>query len=167
MSNLLDAANVSVDNFIIGELPVKPGDVSIMTLGQAYKVIGKPLDNMVTVQDPINGYDISTYYMYAINDAAFTDDSVSNSTLTNLQMVGLDWYKKLNKPTRRDDHWNNAGEGTHSLFGGPLKLINKYNHDLYVFSWYYSKSGYCSSDYISYWGFDVSGSVYVAIVRAK
>lgn len=166
MEGLLDAANVTPDKFTIGELPVESGEVSIMTLEQAYEALGGDLDDIDTVWDPTKGYNTSTYYMYAINDFGGANDSISNSTLANLQSVDIDWYRQLNKPTTNDDHWAATKEGTHLLFGGPLRYINRWNHDTYTFGWHYSESERARSNHIRYWGDDVSCSVYVVVVHS-
>ena len=152
---------------VTSKLPIKIGDISIMTIKQAYVALGGTTNSSETQYDPTKGYNSSTYYMYAINDTAMTNDSAL-STPDNLKAVGHDWYKELNKPTTVDNHWTNAGAGTHSVFGGPLNsVIRSANNDTYSFLWNYSESGGYHSGDACYWLSYVSGSTYVAVVRAN
>lgn len=54
----------------------------------------------------------------------------TGSTSENLQTIGLDWYKQLNRPTKCDQTWTQAG---HKVFGGPFYYGHKVT-DYYDFS---------------------------------
>lgn len=181
MGSLLDAANASTssDKFIIGKLPTNPGEVSIMTLIELHKALN---DSIITlfdrVEDPTGGFNTSTYYIYAINDTPGTNDALIKSTINNLQEVGISWYKELNKHITSNKHWK---VGNHKVFGGPLSCVScpsevhdptgRLNLDdgNYDFGWYYSEIDYKTgrSNFSYYWYNFVSGSVCVAIVRAR
>lgn len=180
MGSILDAANVSAsqDKFLIGKLPTKSGEVSVMTLLELRKALN---DSIITLSDmvfdPTGGFNTSTYYIYAINDTSGTNDALAKSTLNNLQEVGISWYRELNKHTTSNKHWK---VGNHKVFGGPLARVFcpsemrtpagriELGDSNYVFEWHYSeiyeKTGRSTFSY--YWYTHVPGSVYVAVVRA-
>lgn len=163
MSNLLNAANTNSDGFIIGELPTESGTVSIMTLEQLYKALGGT-GRCGSGWDTMVSFNYSTLLIYAINDMSDTNDALFNSTIANLQAVSLDWYKQRNTPFYRGTHFENAGSGTHSVFGGLLhSVVNK--HGSYYFKWYYYDDSIDRSYSIDYWHDFVPGDVYVAVVR--
>ena len=148
---------------VTSALPTKFGDVSIMTLEQAYVALGGSTSETKSIWDSSYGYNTSTYYMYAINDTAGTNDALTNSTSTNLQAVGTNWYNELNKPTTSYDHWT---VGSHKLFGGPLLCVSREGADAYTFGWFYSEQNYnTNSNNLNEWNSIVSGSVYVAVVN--
>ena len=169
MSSLLEAANSSADKFILdGSLPKRKGEVSIMPLSTLERLCDT---------DQTERYGTATYHVYGICDSTGHTGSETGSTLENLQAIGLDWYKQLNKPTSStiaSQIWMQAG---HKIFGGPFHYIDS-NKSGFGFSWWYSTTiSYkfktrtdnrfdCSySD--KYWHDTVDSSVYVAIVKAR
>lgn len=168
MGSLLDAVNVSTSQceFIIGELSKKSGEVSLMTIKQVFEALTiSPLKDELKF-DPTRGYDSSTYFIYAINDAEGENDSVSNSTKDNLEAIGADWYKQLNKPVIVNERWLYAGAKVHHVFGGPLNYVNYNSSDGYTFHWYYSESSCDHSSGNCYWNHNVPDYTYVAIVHS-
>lgn len=164
MSDLLNTVSTDSDKFIIGKLPTESRTVSIMTIGQLYRALGGNPKGSEYGWDTTNRYNYSTLYVYAVNDTPWTNDALSNSTADNLQAVGLDWYKRLNTPFYRDTHYENAGSGTHSLFGGLLHSICNRNGS-YYFKWYHYDNSITNSYSSDYWRCFVSGDAYVAVVR--
>lgn len=154
MSSLLEAANVVSNKIeITDKLPERVGDVSIMSLITLS-------DNMY--KDPTDGYDTSTYYVYGICDSRGDTGSVTGSTPENLQAIGLDWYKQLNKPISYTQTWKVAG---HRVFGGPFNYIISMSSDSRQFFFWCSTRDGGGSDMGNWCGF-TDKSVYVAVVRA-
>lgn len=145
MSNLLNVVSVDPDEFTIGELPTKPGEVSLMTIEQLH--------------DSLSGNNVTGYYVYGVKGYGG-----ENSTFANLREVGIDWYRQKNKSTNPVKHWDNAGNGSQSLFGGPLRNITHGIDNIYFFGWRLSEHGSSYSDYTYYWKTSVFGSTYVAVV---
>ena len=105
MSSLLEAVNASPNKIeITDQLPEHIGDVSIMTLDKLFEALTdtRKKSGSDYSYDPTFGYDISTYYVYGICDAKGITGSRTGSTFDNLQSLGLDWYKQLNKPIAYD-----------------------------------------------------------------
>ena len=133
MSSLLDAANVEPNKIeVTNKLPTRVGDVSIMTLEQVFKALeDSDSDNDGNYHyDPKYGYDTSMYYVYGIVGSYGV-----NSTAENLQDVGLDWYKQLNKPIKTIktvQTWTNNGK---TIFGGPLIIVHYDSIPVYSFNW--------------------------------
>lgn len=154
MSSLLEAANAEPNKIeVTDQLPKRIGDVSIMSLMDLY---------ILCNADPTSGYDTSTYYVYGICDFVGITGSRTGSTSDNLQAVGLDWYKQLNKPTTSYQTWTQAG---HKVFGGPFYGLGC-DSSSYFFWWWYSTNNTIYSPNSYYWGFYVDASIYVAVVRA-
>lgn len=145
---------------VTSSLPVKSGDVSIMTLKEAYIAL-EGIDGCG--YDPSHGYNTSTYYVYAIDNTDSIKNAASKSTSANLQDIDINWYKQLNKPATSGKHWivNNL-----EVFGGPLLSVDCDN-DRYNFVWYYTENDCGSSDFNYYWHDSVTDFVYVAVVRAR
>lgn len=161
MSSILDAVNVSTTKaeFTIGKLPTEPGEVSIMTLEQAFGALTKFSKTRRGIRtDPTRGYNTSTFYVYAIDG-----NNGVNSTLDNLQVIDFNWYKQLNKPIVKDDHWIS---GVYRIVGGPLNCISYVVGSTYHFSWYYTERSYNNNGLSHYLSYSVPGSVCVAVVRA-
>lgn len=151
-----EAGEIPVTN----KLPEKSGDVSIMTLSSLYEALKES-----NHEDPSSGYYTSTFFIYAVNNTAGTNDSALSNVAT-LEAVGTKWYKQLNKPTTQKTHWT---VGDLKLFGGPLDCIYRYgkcDNDVYGFNWYRpdSRNNYSHLNY--HWDRFVSGSVYVAVVHS-
>lgn len=140
---------------VTSSLPTKVGDVSIMPL---YILCS------LCKTDPTNDYNTSTYYVYGICDSTGSTGPATGSTSANLQVIGLQWYKQLNKPTERYQTWMQAG---HEVFGGPLDEVIDWGGS-YGLSWWYCTS---DSSYSSlgghYWNNGMDTSVYIAVVRAR
>lgn len=167
MSSILDAANVAVDKngFLNDILPIKKGDVSIMTLEEAYTALGGSISEFKEMFDPTKGYDSSTYYMYAINVISGINDAASDIMgLARLKGIGVSWYQQLNKPNTADDRLT---AGVDKLFGGPLNYVGHSDDNTYYFGWCCSDRIYSFSSDRYHWHSNVPGSVYVAVVRAK
>ena len=156
-------------------LPTESGQVKFMTLSQLYECLdgSSNNNNNYSREDPTPGFNSSTYYIYAVNDTDGTNDSLLKSTLENLSAVGTTWYSQLNKPTTNDpmdgtlikNHWDNAGNGTHRLFGGPLGSVNN-SENGYGFRWYYYGTNTAKSYDGYYWNTTrITGDVVVAIVH--
>lgn len=161
MGGILEAArvNVNLNRFIIGGLPTKVGDVSVMTLGRLYSALGGLTRFTGPQEAPSEGYNSSAYYVYGIA-GAHGDNSISE----NLQAVGLDWYRQKIKPTLPNQTFTINGQ---IVFGGPLSYIYRYDNDTYDFGWYCSESDTEDSSVSSYWdGGQVSHFTEVIIVRA-
>ena len=156
-SNTTYAATFEEDSMkVTSSLPTKKGEVSIMTIEQAYVALGGNTSSSETKYDPNPGYSSSTYYMYGI-----VGSNGSNSKPANLKAVGLDWYQKLKKPTSSGETFSSNDQ---AVFGGPLYYVDRNSDGTYYFYWYYSGCYYISY-YGSYWNSFVSGSVYVAVVH--
>lgn len=165
MNSLFDAANVSTDKFIIGKLPVSLGEVSIMTLEEAYIALGGSTSEFKEMFDPTKGYNSSTYYMYAINVIPGINDAASDIMgLVRLKGIGVSWYQQLNKPNTADDR---LIAGVDKLFGGPLNYVGQDDDNTYYFGWCCSDHIYSFSSDRYHWHSNVPGSVYVAVVRAR
>ena len=158
MSSLLDAANAEPNKIeVTDQLPIRVGDVSIMTIEQAYIALANSnSNNDIWSYDPSSGYDTSTYYVYGI-----IGNNGTNSTASNLHAVCLNWYKQYNKPTSSSQAFTSNGK---TIFGVPLSVMC-YGGSRYGFHWYYSVSHGNNSASVGYWDSSVSPSVYVAVVR--
>lgn len=157
MSSLLNAVNTNPDKFIIGELPTKPGEVSIITIEDLYDSL-----RFMTGQnrDIVYDFSIADYYVYGI-----VGDKGIRSTIDNLQSVGLDWYRQKNKSVAKTVNWPNAGGSLYPVFGGQLNYVRKCRDKLYEFGWYCSSCHYGSSNDCDFWSNDVTNNVYVAVVH--
>ena len=150
MGSILDAANVSAsqDKFLIGKLPTKSGEASIMTLDQIHTALGGYV-GIVQVFDPSvdHASKSSTYYMYGISSDRWHHYDSNVSTLDNLRAVGVDCFV---------------------LFGGPLYDVNhNYGmYDTYGFEWFTSENRKVPSSDSSYWGHNAFDPVYVAVVHS-
>lgn len=150
MEDLLNAANTNPDKFIIGKLPVKPNDVSIIKIEDLYDLLDR---------SKANGGD---YYVYGIVGADGKD-----STSDNLKSVGVSWYMQKYEPTTYNCFWINVGVSHCSVFGGLLYGIGRTNNYKYNLRWYYAEGVFSYSDREYYWRDCVDGDVYVAVVRAR
>lgn len=166
MEGLLNAANVSTDKFIMGELPVNSGEVSIMTVKELFDALKKDAAYTSLEYSSISSYDSVNdrspnpiYYAYGIVGGEGLD-----STPENLKAVGLDWYRQMNKPKSYNQVFSVNDQ---KLFGGPLSEIDHTkSDDAYRFYWRYSVgSGYYSHT-SNYWDNDVFSSIYVAVVHS-
>lgn len=140
-------------------LPKESGKVVIMTLTDLYNALEE-----TNHCDPINSYDGSQYYVYAINNKAGTNDS-NLSTAENLNKIGAAYFATKPTPTSTGQHFPDANNTGYSVFGGPLYSVYRYSDGAYGFSWWYSSSSYNSSCNGNYWYGNVPGSVSVAVVR--
>lgn len=170
MSFLLDAANVSTEGNkieVTGKLPAKVGNVSIMTIEQLFKQL---------YENKANDWDMSTYYVYGIS-GEYGDDS----TIENLQAVGLDWYKQLNKQTEASQTCVETKYGWHyepttevqpfvsngkTIFGGPLHDVCYSQRNGFTFEFTAAESVIYQSSRWYCWNVMVNESIYVAVIRA-
>lgn len=163
MSNLLSAANTNPDKFIIGELPVNSGDVSIITVDELYNSLEDNSSfahaikmNYESVFDS-NSND-PTYYMYCIIDVKRSDP-----TLDSIKAIGIDWYRQLNKNTITEQVFS---VGDKTLCGGPLFTIDHYNNGDYDLGWYCYEGEVGNSRYNYNWRSYVVGSMHVVVVHS-
>lgn len=159
IGSLLEAANAEPNKIeVTDQLPTRVGDVSIMTIGELFNALEDcnkgNVNRSWSRSDPTEGYDTSTYYVYGISGK-----SGLNSTVSNLQAVGLDWYKQLNKPTPEQITFTSNGK---TIFGGPFDEVGKWD-----FQWSCNADCYGPSSYKNCWDDNVASSVYVAVVRAR
>lgn len=160
MSSLLNAVNVSSDGFIIGELPVNHNDVSIVTMEELYQAVRK-------IKSVVTSYTLGNwatdYFVYSI-----VGDNGKESTLANLQMVGINWYKQKNQDFGEDVFF--ALDNV-NMFGGRIGLVHRDIDDgTYSFIWYHTawdctSGNSVSSDGKDYWACKVPGDVFVAVVH--
>ena len=154
-------AVVRINNIaaLTSSLPKKSGDVSIMTLEQAYIALGGSTSSTGAQYDSTKGYNSSTYYMYGCGSYG------SESRSGRLLKAGLDWYKLLNKPTTIDQTFSSNEQ---TIWGGPLNYVSRDSDGKYYFSWYYSDGKYDTihSGYKTYWYKNVPSSYFVAVVRS-
>lgn len=156
MSNSLDATDTDSDKFIIGKLPVNSDEVSIMTLAELFNSLKDKKDKH---NDVVYSLDDTEYYVYGI-----AGENGKNSTLEDLQEVGVEWFRRKNVLTTPNSFWINAGESTHPVFGGPLYRIGFVNK-VARYCWYYSEIDHNNSLNMSYWYSHVPGDVCVAVVH--
>ena len=162
MSSLLEAASAVPNKIeVTDKLPEHIGDVSIMTIEQAFDSLANSniINDFNYHHDPSPNYTISKYYVYGIDGYEGED-----STVENLQAVGLSWYKQHNKPTTASQTFTSNNK---TIFGGPLNYVYYGGSSRYRFGWYYSTSDYDASYGSGYWDDRVSFSVYVTVVRAR
>ena len=166
MEGLLNVVNVSSDKFIIRELPVNSGDVSIMTVKDLFDALKKNTGYASLEYSSIQSYESVNdrgvnpiFSAYGIIGAEGLD-----STPWNLKKVGLDWYKQMNKPKSYTQVFSVNDQ---KVFGGPLSEIDHTKgDDTYRFYWRYSVgSGYYSHS-SNYWDNDVFSSICVAVVHS-
>lgn len=149
---------------ITSSLPKKGGDVSIMMIEDLYKALedATPFADGSSHIDPTPGYDMSTFYVYAIDGDLGTIDSTL-STPDNLKTVGIKWYMRFNKPIKHGTRW---AVGASKLFGGPLNTVDRNSDGKYIFGWYYSDGGCDYSSCSDHWVDSVTGNTYVAVVHS-
>lgn len=171
MSSLLEAASTVPNKIeVTDQLPVKVGNVSIMSIEQLFKALENSRDDNRSFchHDPSPFSNGTVYHVYGIVGL-----NGENSTIENLQAVGLDWYKQLNKPRRRTQTFINNGK---TIFGGPLAEVCHNLEDgadlLYSLTWLHSVNfdafgDAAHSDDSEFWGDGVCSSVYIAVARAR
>ena len=152
MFKLRNVLKADKDNFIIGELPVKPNDVSIITLDKLYFSL--------TSNGPI---DFDTYYNYCVYGVQGFEGT--HSTSDNLQKVDIDWYRRNRKglPCVELHAINKV-----ALFGGLLCHIDREDSGFYTFRYLHSNGPFGTLTYSSdngKWKGTAPGSTCVAVIH--
>lgn len=151
MFKLRNASKANSGDFLIGKLPVKPNDVSIMTLDELY---GSLLTN-----GSIDFYTCYDYCIYAVQG-----DKGVKSTSANLRKVDIDWYRQHDKGVFMDEF---VRLNRVTLFGGALCHIDRKDSGVYTLHYLRPDTLFNNHVYSSdngKWHGDVSGTTCVAVI---